>query len=195
MGTVANDHFQVERQNLTIGFQYYGVQCANSKRDGFAEARIQEPYRPPYKKGLGMPSSTIIKTPFQSVSSGASVARISLNPSKRVLFFESGSGTPVSGVGAPMDGANNSAFFLPGAKFQEITLEHNHREHTFAANELAQFAMGNNLADDICNCTFKVAELNQEESTKTVRQFFVCNITFHFGLPCSLHFAKQRGIT
>ncbi|KAK9944104.1 hypothetical protein M0R45_009688 [Rubus argutus] len=109
MGTVANDHFQVERQNLTIGFQYYGVQCANSKRDGFAEARIHEPYRPPYKKGLGMPSSTVIKTPFQSVSSGASVARISLNPSKRVLFFESGSGTPVSGVGAPMDDSEHSS--------------------------------------------------------------------------------------
>lgn len=47
------------------------------------------------------------------------VARISLKPSKRILFSERSLGTSVSGVEAPISGANDSASFPTGAEFLE----------------------------------------------------------------------------
>lgn len=86
---------------------------------GFSGPRANDPYVPPNRKWAGNPSSDALETPPQNETDDIPVARISLDPSSRILFSEKSSGTPVTGVEAPINGANSFAHFPTGAEFLE----------------------------------------------------------------------------
>lgn len=106
------EFFNGKRQNLTISFELENI-CQYLGGGGFSVGSPdprQETYIPPNRRGDGQSSSAVLETSQQGEVDRFLVARISLDPTMRIMFSERSSDAPASGVGPPANGASNSNF-------------------------------------------------------------------------------------